>query len=103
VLFNRTLLDCKSVAEEQCHRLFSCSVYLTERCSMVVGCSSGQAGAINVKSVSRKETVTTYLDVPRREHKVRATCVGPSHFCPLSYTLAEGQCRRLKQSAVLAL
>ena len=55
----------------------------------------------HIKSVSRKEAVLMYLDVPRREHKVRATCMSPS--CPLSYTLAEGECKRLKQSEVLVL
>lgn len=44
-----------------------------------------------------------YLYVPRREHKVRATWMGPSYLCPLCYILAEGECKRLKQGEALVL
>lgn len=57
----------------------------------------------HIKSVSRKEAMMMYLYVPRREHKVRATWMGPSYLCPLCYTLAEGECKRLKQGEALVL
>lgn len=50
MLFNRILLDCKSVAEVLCHRLFPCSVDVIERSSVVVGCRTGQPAAANTFS-----------------------------------------------------
>lgn len=98
MLLKRIILDCKSVVEVQCHRLLSCSVDLIERSSMVVGRSSGQSAAADtfIPSVSRKETVMTHLDAPGREHKVRATGIGP--LCPLSFTVTEREDKRLRQA-----
>lgn len=57
----------------------------------------------HLKPVRRKVAVMIYFDVPTREHKVRAACMRPSYLCPFSYTLAEGECKRLKQNEVLVL